>query len=292
MYELIKVSGDFFYVQCPAKIGIVRVSDDRVCLIDSGNDKDAGKKIKRILDEKGWTLQAIYNTHSHADHCGGNQYLQNQTGCSIYAPGIERDFVEHPFLEPSFLYGGDPPKELRHKFLMAKGSDAKPLTEDVLPAGMSLIPLPGHSFDMVGFRTSEDIVFLADCLSSKKTLEKYQISFLVDVAAYLKTLENVKAMEARIFIPSHAEPVEDIAPLADANADKVREIGDTIVGICGEPLPFDLILKKIFEHYDLEMTFEQHALVGSTVRSYLTWLMGEGRLDAAVEDKALVWSAV
>ena len=42
--------------------------------------------------------------------------------------------------------------------------------------------LPGHFFDMVGFRIADDVVYLADCLSSKETLDKYQINVLYDVA--------------------------------------------------------------------------------------------------------------
>ena len=40
------------------------------------------------------------------------------------------------------------------------------------------------------------------------------------------------------------------------------------------------------------MTFEQHALVGSTVRSYLTWLRDAGRLAAEFDDNMLVWKTV
>ena len=45
MYELIQVSENNYYIQSPAKIGLIKVSDTEVCLIDSGNDKDAGKKV-------------------------------------------------------------------------------------------------------------------------------------------------------------------------------------------------------------------------------------------------------
>ena len=41
MYELIQVTDRSCYIQCPAKIGLVRLEGDRVCLIDSGSDKDA-----------------------------------------------------------------------------------------------------------------------------------------------------------------------------------------------------------------------------------------------------------
>ena len=75
MYELIQVSEHNYYIQSPAKIGLVKLNDRQVCLIDSGNDKDAGRKVRQLLDANGWQLTAIYNTHSNADHIGGNQYL-------------------------------------------------------------------------------------------------------------------------------------------------------------------------------------------------------------------------
>lgn len=292
MYELIQVSENNFYIQSPAKIGVIRVAPDRVCLIDSGNDKDAGKRVKRALDANGWKLDAIYNTHSHADHIGGNRYLQEQTGCRVYAPGIEADFTAHPVLEPSFLFGGNPPAELRHKFLMAQPSDVLPLTADVLPEGVEIVPLPGHSFDMVGFRTAEGVVYLADCLSSAETLEKYQIGFLVDPGKYIETLERVKRMDAELFVPAHAEPTRDIAPLAQVNIDKVNEIATRVLEICAAPTGFEAILKTLFDGYGLKMTFEQHALVDSTIRSYLSWLKDTGRLQAAFSDNTLLWRTV
>lgn len=289
MYELIQVSGNSYYIQSPAKIGLVKLNDTEVCLIDSGNDKDAGRKIRQILDTNGWKLTAIYNTHSNADHIGGNKYLQGQTGCRIYAPGIECDFTRHPVLEPSFLYGGYPCKDLRHKFLMAQESSAEYLTKEVLPAGFDIIRLPGHFFEMVGFRAPDDVVYLADCLSSRETLEKYQIGFIYDVAAYIKTLEMVKSLTAKMYVPAHAAATEDISALAQYNIDKVQEIAERIEDLCKEPLCFEVILQKLFAEYSLTMNFEQYVLVGSTVRSYLAWLKDTGRLSAVFENNMLYW---
>ena len=289
MYELNHIIGNSYYIQSPSKMGLVKLNDTDVCLIDSGNDKDAGRKVRQLLDANGWHLTAIYNTHSNADHIGGNRYLQGQTKCKIYAQGIECDITRHPVLEPAFLYGGFPPKDLRHKFLMAQESDAKELTPGVLPEGFALLQLPGHFFHMVGFRSPDYVVYLADCLSSRETLDKYQIGFVYDVAAYLDTLEKVKTMQAAAFVPAHAEVTEDIAPLAQYNIDKVLEIADHMVELCAEPVIFEELLKKLFDDYGLTLTFEQYVLVGSTVKSYLAWLKDTGRLTALFEDNRLLW---
>lgn len=291
MFELYQVGAESYYIQSPAKIGLVKLAEDEVCLIDSGNDKDAGRKLRQLLDKNGWQLAAIYNTHSNADHIGGNKYLQAQTGCKIYAPGIDCAFTRHPVLEPAFLYGGFPPKQLRHKFLLAQESGAEYLTPDKLPAGMSMIPLPGHFFDMTGFRTADGTVYLADCLSSRETLEKYRIGFIYDVAAYLDTLERVQALEGAMFVPAHAEATENIAPLAKYNADKVLEIADKILELCKEPLGFEELLQKLFSLYALTMDFEQYVLVGSTVRSYLAWLSDRGLIQAVFDGGRLLWRA-
>lgn len=292
MYELIQVSGSSYYVQSPAKIGLVRLNDTDVCLIDSGSDKDAGRKARQLMEKNGWHLTAIYNTHSHADHIGGNRYLQSQTGCRLYAPGAECAVTRHTVLEPSMLYGGCPPKELRHKFLMAQESDATYLTADVLPEGFRLLPLPGHCMDMVGFRTPDDVVYLADCVSSRETLEKYRIGYIYDVGAYLATLETVKTMTAKAFVPAHAEVTENIAPLAQYNIDTVQEVGDAITALCAAPQTFEELLKALFDRYGMVMTFEQYALVGATVRSYLTWLKETGRVTAEFADNRMLWRRV
>ena len=40
------------------------------------------------------------------------------------------------------------------------------------------------------------------------------------------------------------------------------------------------------------MNFQQYALIGSTVRSYLAWLKDNGRLKVRFEDNLLLWERV
>ena len=96
-------------------------------------------------------------------------------------------------------------------------------------------------------------------------------------------------MKAKLFIPAHANATENIADLAQSNINKVFEIADKIVTICKEPVCFETILQQLFNEYDLKMNIEQYVLVGSTVRSYLSWLKDNGKLCVCFENNMMLW---
>ena len=292
MYELIQTGEQSYYINSPVKIGVFVENDTDVYLIDSGNDKEAGRKIKKILEQHDWQLKAIINTHSNADHIGGNQFLQQRYGCDIFACGIEAALTRHTILAPSFLYGGYPCKDLRHKFLLATESDVKDISDSSFPRQFQVIELPGHFFQMIGIRTPDNVVFLADCISSPETIEKYKVSFIYDVEKYLETLTMLETLEARIFVPAHTQATNDLAPLITINRQAVLSVADKLLDICKTPANFENILKEIFTTYALTMTFEQYVLVGSTIRSYLSWLKDSGKLTVAFEENTLLWRTI
>ena len=46
--ELIQLGENTYYIKNATNIGVYKTGDTEVYLIDSGNDKDAGKKMKRM----------------------------------------------------------------------------------------------------------------------------------------------------------------------------------------------------------------------------------------------------
>ena len=287
--ELIKVGEKTYYIKSPTNIGVYKVSENEVFLIDAGNDKDAGKKILKLIEAEGWQVRGIITTHSNADHIGGNHLIQERTGCPIYAFGIEKCFTEYPLLEPSFLYGGYPFAALKNKFLLAKESKVTALDESNLPAGLSPIPLKGHFFDMIGIKTDDGVCFLADALFSEETILKYHLFVIYDVKGYLETLDRLSALEGALFIPSHCEATKSIDALVLQNRSKIFEICDKIIALCREEATFEDILAGVFDAYGLSMNLNQYVLCGSTVRSYLSFLEGEGRLSYFFRDNKMYW---
>lgn len=286
--ELIKIGVRTYYIKNVTNIGIYKIDNENVYLIDTGNDKEAGKKILNIVEEQGWKVKGIINTHSHADHIGGNSLIQTKTNCPVLAYHAEKGFIEHPILESSFLYGGFPLEELRNKFLLAKKSVALEMEQN-LPNGLELILLPGHSFDMVGIKTSDDVYFLGDALINEKTISKYHLFFLYDVEQFLNTLDYLSTLRGKFYVPSHGEGTENILPLISKNREKIQEVIEVVFESVRDGRTFEEILKYIFNRYSLVMNINQFVLIGSVLKSYLSYLYSQKRIHYWFHGNQMLW---
>lgn len=65
-------------------------------------DPAVAQPVLDVLEQKGWRLTYILNTHHHSDHVGGNSELKQKTGCIVIAalsdqpriPGFDRGVVD------------------------------------------------------------------------------------------------------------------------------------------------------------------------------------------------------
>ncbi|MBD3203214.1 MBL fold metallo-hydrolase [Candidatus Woesearchaeota archaeon] len=280
-----------YFIPSPTNIGIY-VQDKNTVLIDSGNDKEAGRYILRTLRKKDWNLKLIINTHSNADHAGGNAYLQRKTGCSIASPGIEKAFIEYPELEPAFLYGGYPLKKHKNKFLMARPSKVTDIiknTGKILDTNLFAESLKGHFFDMIGIKTPDNVFFIGDSIFPKRIIKKYHLFYIFDVLSYLKTLDILEKDTSEIFVPSHGKPTDDLKSIVELNKQKIDEICDQIEKITDEPKTAEEILTEILRNYRISLNENQYILCFNTIKSYLSYLSGKKRIKYYFKDHQMLW---
>lgn len=290
MYELNQVGEHTYYIAAPTNIGVYEYVG-KCCVIDAGVDSGAAEVILRLIGERGWTIEKLFCTHSHADHTGGCHALRERTGCEVYAPGACAAVVRHPYLGPTALFGGYPTREMRSKFMMAKPCECAELTAQALPEGLTFERVDGHAFEQVAFKTADGVWFTADCAVDKSVIERYKISFLYDVAEHLRSLERLKTLDGELFIPSHSVPLESIAELAEENIRNVYEVAEVIKWLLKTPLTIDGLLERLFAEFGIKLYLMQYELIGSTTRSYLSWLKENGEVECVFEGSKLLWKS-
>ena len=291
MYDLKQVGGHTYYIEAPTNIGVYEYGG-KCSLIDAGGDSGAAEMILQRIKERGWTLEKVFCTHSHADHTGGCFALHERIGCDVYAPGVCAAVVRHSFLQPATLYGGFPTKEMRSKFVMAKPCGCLELTAEALPEGLTFEHIDGHDFEQAAFATSDGVWFTADGAVDENVIQRYKISFLYNIGEHLRSLEKLKTFKGSLFIQSHSAPLTDISELASENIRNVHEVAEVIKRQLETPLTIDGLIERLFAEFGIKLYLMQYELVGATTRSYLSWLKENGGVECVFEGSRLLWKTV
>lgn len=276
-----------YYIENNTNIGIHIIDGSKICLIDTGAEGD-GEKIDEIIMEQGWQLEYILNTHTHIDHIGGNRYLIEKYKVPAYCTDYDMAFAHYSELEAAYMNGGYPAKKLRTVFAHPGKIGFRDI-ESIEPEGIEVISLPGHSFGMVGFKTDDDVWFLGDSYLSRTYVKKFHFGFIYNVGAYLETLEKLKGLKGKLFVPSHGISEENIDETVDINIENIHWMINLIKDICREYAGLDNILQQMYARLNIRARVTQQALLSSTVKGYLTYLEDKGEMDCKFIDNIMKW---
>ncbi len=285
--ELKQIGPKTFCIEHDTNIGIHFTDVGRMYLIDTGSKGD-GEKIDEILSREGWVPSCIINTHTHIDHIGGNEFLMRKYGIPAYCTDYDMAFAHYSELEAAYMNGGYPAEKLRTIFAHPGMIGFRSLEKET-PDGIDWTYLPGHSFGMIGIRTSDDIWFLGDSYLSRSFLKQYTFGFIYNVEAYIDTLKKLKEFKGALFVPSHGIIETDIVPTLEQNLRSVTEMCGMICETCREYRGQDEILQQMYERLRMHARPAQHALLSSTVKSYLTYLQDRNKLECRFVDNIMKW---
>ena len=285
--ELKQIGSKTFCIEHDTNIGIHFTDDGRMYLIDTGSEGD-GEKIDEILSREGWVPFCIINTHTHIDHIGGNEFLMRKYGIPAYCTDYDMAFAHYSELEAAYMNGGYPAEKLRTIFAHPGMIGFRSIEKET-PDGIDWTYLPGHSFGMIGIRTSDDIWFLGDSYLSRSFLKQYTFGFIYNVEAYIDTLKKLKEFKGSLFVPSHGIIESDIVPTLGQNLRSVAEMCSMICETCREYRGQDEILQQMYERLRMHARPAQHALLSSTVKSYLTYLQDRNKLECRFVDNIMKW---
>lgn len=297
MPSLVQLSERTFYFPSGVNCGVIATSDGGCILIDTGGSEDHAKKLLKACRAAKLEPKAIVNTHSHADHHGGNAYLYKTLELPIYAPIFEESILRYPILEPIYLWSGARAhKSLENRFLLAQPSPAKVLNEagkrSIAGVELEFLEVSGHAHIQFAL-LFEGVLFAADAVFGQAVLAKHPLSFMVDTHLAREAILTVQNCGAAVVLPGHGDPTTDIATLCAANLAALARASQAVLSACFEPASTPEVLERVCAMLEIEMPdLTRYVLNQTAVLAHLTDLEEQGLLQHQVVSNKLLWQAV
>lgn len=189
---------------------VLFVGEHRTAIVDTGyctHREQTLTLVRHVLKDR--PLDAIYNTHLHSDHCGGNRILQEHyPAVRTHVPVAELERVNHwARLRPTFAATGQQCEEFHAEAAVSPG--------DVIELGdleWKALYAPGHHpYSYVLYNERHGILISADALWEKgfgvvfPALDGY--GGFKEVRA---TLDMIDDLQPRLVIPGHGRPFTDV----------------------------------------------------------------------------------
>jgi glyoxylase-like metal-dependent hydrolase (beta-lactamase superfamily II) len=299
--ELVEVKENIFYLQGAVNIGLLK-GKDGVIVIDTGLDKSAGNKIHKVIQSWNSTLLHIINTHSHADHFGGNHGLiQKYPKAQVWAPPLEEAIIRNPELEGIYLFSGaNPAKELQNKFLKAESS---PVHHVILGNfaiqewHFEVMFTPGHAHQQASIGVN-GVCYAGDGYFGEETLRKHKIPFLVDADLTIESCERLLGSDYEMYIPGHGEMErkEKAHATIRANIDWHRGNLEKLAAAVADKdqgLTTDDAVAALSRNYEITIdNMTSYVLYQTAVIGYLRSMQAKGIIEVTFVENSWRWKRV
>lgn len=292
-----KINGNTYFLAGPTNIGIFLFKNKYTLLVDTGESKGSARQIAEKLNQRGWQIKYIFNTHEHPDHYGGNPYLgEAYSGSVFYASAQSRLFMENNFLTPMYMYGGHPPGELARYYTQGRAARVNALLEagpvKINDERFETIALGGHAPGHTGLATRDRVCFLGDALFSPEIISKYSFPFLYDIDDQLHTMNKIASLEYDFYLLGHAPhfySYQELQEVLQINRNNLEKHLELILDLLAQPKTREGLLEEVVIMEDLELDFKEYFYLLSTLGAFLTHLTRRGEIKHQLESGRLYY---
>jgi len=294
MFKLIRVKGDSWVFRAPTNLGVI-ITDNDAIVIDTGYGEDKVRKLLRVLKVIKKRVKIIINTHCHADHIDGNNFLKKRTNALIYAPRKELSFIENPELHMRMFFNhAIPLLTLGTKFMVARGSCVdEPIDEGeikVLNRQLKIISLPGHSPGQIGILSDDDVFYIGDAVFTQQILNKYPLLFYVDIDDLLSSFEKLREVHADYFVPGHGEILtrKELIDTIKLYTSRINYVNNLILEILEKPTSLDDLISAVNRTLGTPPDLTQYYLSKTTIMAHVSYLFKHNKIKMHLENYKLI----
>ena len=264
--------------------------DDGWTLVDAGLAlPDAVETFAEVVAEQ--PIARIVITHFHPDHIGGAGAAREASGADVHQGVLDYEQCVHVWGNPewprviaAWFVGHGVPAEVADE-LIEVGSlyapfirfveDPAPLREGDTLAGWKVLELPGHADGHLCL-VRDGVLVAGDHLlpTISPSVGLYPDSRPDPLGDYLDSLERTAALDLRIALPGHGEPIDDPSARARELIDHHRRrLGETAAALDATPRTGYDVSRVLFP--DVDTPAARRFAVAETL-SHLERLVLEG----------------
>ncbi len=205
------LNGNHFVYRSPSPI-----------LIDTGY-RSGFKETERLVTQLGVNLSdtsMIISTHTHCDHIGGNQMIQQKSGCDIALHKVGRHFIDtQDDWSTWWKYYNQEADFFKCTKTLEDG--------DIIAVGpheFRVMHTPGHASDgIVLYNCKEKILISSDTLwESDIAVMTLRIEGSTALFHMLDSLQKLEALEVKIAYPGHGKPFTNIKKAISKSKAKIQ----------------------------------------------------------------------
>ncbi len=175
--------------------------DDRMILIDTATDADAGKVLDYLsrIKVKPKDLSTIFITHTHPDHVGGLAAIKHGSPAKVAAHRIEADFISR-----KRVYDG-PSGPQSHP-----GTAVDVILEDGQKHdGLQVIFTPGHTRGSISLLdTSRSLLIAGDAVRNESGLGPMDDRYNVDPKQHRESIKKLAKFHFENAVVGHGSPIK------------------------------------------------------------------------------------
>lgn len=308
--KIVELDKNIYVIPGNTNVGVILSNSNDITdvyLIDSGATEIDGEYILDIITDffkelnQQFQIKALLTTHGHADHCGGHNFIKEQTNCKILAAKHEQGSMETPMIQCTTLWGGYPPHELRTLYFKPNetyvddfiGNDSYIKLSD--GNEISFFELHGHSYCSLAIiitnAKGKKIVFSGDAIFPKQEIGRYWIPLIINPVEFMESLDYLCEIEnVQWCIPSHGDFLKrNIQETAELNKIAILSTRMCILDSLKDNKPHtaEEIIKYVADKNNLNMSLSQYALISSTIKSYISVMHDAKEIKLKVENNML-----
>lgn len=292
--RLINIKGNSFYIKGGTNTGVYIFEDKSALIIDPGLPGARPRNIIRDLEKDGIEVKWIINTHEHNDHYGaGYQFKDKFKDLINMSSKDSKPYIDNPILFSAYIMGGNT-NEFLNTILTNKNMETVNIDKTIEPGRIiinneyiDIIDLKGHTLGSIGVLTKDKVFFIGDTLVSEELLSKFELLFLFDIEAYLKSLSILEIIDFEYVVLGHGKKVlsrNEALELAKKHELCVMKYLNQLRKLTKEPKNLESILKTILNNNKLSYNYKEYHFFKSTLVSMISYLTKLGELNYDLRD--------